>query len=467
MNIQLPAFLPDQSANSGALSVANNVYPKVDGYGPIAGFNSFTDALPAAFAGGASFIASDRTSTLLVGTASGLSKYSSGSWSDLETSMTVTGQWRFAQFGDNAIAVNGSVTKVVDLTAGTSADLTDAPAGVCIAVVGDYVVIGQDSSDLLGIYTSGFNDHTDWDYVSSTATYQPMLSGGEVMGLAGGEYGVILQRSRIMRMTRTGDVTAPFQYDQITDNVGCASKGSVAQSGRSVFFLSDRGFMALDDGQALRPIGSEKVDRTFSSEVSRDEWEAISCAVDPQSKVVIWCVPSGKQWIYNFELDRWTTATLDIEGVFAGFTSSVTLEELAVTYTDLDAMSISLDDPRWTGGNPRLYCVNGDEVGTFFGSTLEATFEFSFMEPVKGRVTRARSVRPITDATDGNGFTMDFRARLGDAPNIVSAGDIRTNGDMPIRGSGRFIKPAWTIAAGTSWSYAQGFDLEADAGGGR
>jgi hypothetical protein len=468
--LPMPPFLPDQSALSGGLSVCENAYPKVDGYSPISGFTGFSDALPAAFKGGASFIAADGTSTLLVGTATGLVKYSGGAWSNVITSMTVTGQWRFCQFGNYALGVNGVETKVVDLTAGTGSTLTGAPAGIAIGVVGDYVVILQDASELLNVYTSGFNDHTDWNPAGTGgATVQPMLTGGECMGFAGGEYGVILQRQRIVRMTRTGDATAPFQFDEITPNVGCASKASVMAVGRTVFFLSDSGFKALEDGQQIRPIGSEKVDRTFQAEVPRDDWERLFVAHDPQSKIVCWCVPGvpGKIWIYNYELDRWSTAKLSVDGIFSGFTSSVDLETLALTYTDLDAMTISLDDPRWAGGNPRLYCVQSGAVGTFFGDKLASTFEFGFSELAPGRRARFRMVRPVTDATSGITLKMDCRARLGDADNVTTVTDLRDSGAMPIRAAGRYVKQRLEYAAGTDWSYLNAIEFDFEAGGER
>lgn len=468
--VPLPPFLPDQSANSGVLGEANNVYPKVDGYGPISDFSAFSAQLSAAFRGGASFIALDGTSYLFVGTAAGVVKYAGGSWTDVFTGMTVTGHWRFAQFGNYVVCVNGVETKVIDLATGTGSVLTDAPAGITVGIVGDYVVICQASSDLLGVFTSGFNDHTDWDYVASTATYQPMLDGGEVMGFAGGEFGVILQRGRIVRMSRTGDTTAPFQYDVVSSGVGCAAKGSVAQFGQRVFFLSDSGFKCLVAGQGdPQAIGSEKVDRSFTSRTPRDDWERIFTAIDPQSKVVIWCVPGTPAilWIYNWELDKWSTAELSLDGVFSGFTTSTDLETLAVAYTDLDAMTISLDDPRWAGGNPRLYCVQDSYVGTFFGDKLAASFALSFVEPVQGRVSRLRAVRPVTDCTEGNTLRFDCRARLGDAEAVTTATTMRASGIIPIHCSGRYLKPRWEIAAGSDWSFAQGLELEVGAGGAR
>lgn len=468
MVVPLGDFLPDQNIVGGGLTVAKNGIPIVGGYGPVKSFYSISSALSASFAGGGSFVAADGNSYLLVGTATGLDKYNAGSWTNLVTSMTVTGHWRFAQFGDYVIGVNGSVTKVTALAGGTgtTTTLTSAPAGVCVATIGNYVVIGQDASHLNGIYTSGFNNHTDWDVVTSTATYQPMLEGGEVMGLAGGEYGVILQRRRLVRMGVTGNTTEPFTYDPIAVNVGCASKGSVCSYDRTVFFLSDEGFKALDDGQALRHIGSERVDRTFQARVPATDYERIFSAVDPQRKLVYWMVPGAPAYvlIYNYALDKWGEAEFTADGLFPGFTSSTDLETLAVTYTNLDTMTISLDDPRWRGGDPAMYLVSGGELGTFDGDNLPVTFEGSFMEYTPGRVSRFRSLRPITDSTS-LGLSLDCRARVADAADLTAAGTLRASGIMPIRCSGRYTKFKWTDSG--TWSFAQGFDPEMGAGGER
>lgn len=466
--IELPAFMPDQSANSGVLSEAQGVYPRADGYGPVNAFASLSAALPAAFKGGASFIADDGTSTMLVGTATGLVKYAGGTWADVFTGMTVAGQWRFIPFGNFAICLNGVETKVVDLLTGIGTTLAGAPAGVAGGVVGDYVVIVQGAGDLLGVYNSAQDNHTGWTAGVNGSTIQPMLTGNECMGFVGGEYGVILQRNRIVRMNLSGESLAPFSYDEITNNVGCASKGSVAAHGRSVFFLSDGGFMALEDGQALVPIGSEQVDRWFQGKVPRDDWERIFAAVDPQNKLVIWCIPGtpGFLLFFNFVLKRWSTAELPIDGVFPGFTASTTLEELAVTFPDLDALTISFDDPRWSGGNPRLYAVFGS-VGTLTGPTLKATLQLGFSEFAPGRRTRLEHITPVTDAIGGLTLSVEGRARMGDPPVTVSTTDLRASGIMPLRISGQYLKPKLEIGAGTTWSYVQGLEIEAHSGGWR
>jgi hypothetical protein len=464
----IPPYLPDQTPNSGTLVGMKNAIPIVDGYGPVKDFQEVSDAIDGDFLGGAAVIADDGTSYLLVGTSTKLQRYSSGSWTDLVTSLSITDQWKFAGFGNFVVAVNGSATYAVDLSAGTAATITDSPAGKSVTVVGDYVVIGQDTDNLISVFTSDINDHTDWD-TSGGATEQPQLVGGEVMGLAGGEYGVILQRRRIVRQSRTGDSALPFDYDAITDNVGCASKGSVTQWGRSVFFLADQGFMALDDGQVLRPIGTEKVDRTFQALVPPDDYERIFSAVDPVRKLVIWCVPGspGFLFIYNYELDKWGVAELDVQGVFSAFTSSDTLEGVSASNPDLDAMTLSLDDPSFAGGNPQLYIVQGGKIGTLSGATLEAAFDLGFMELAPGRRSRVRAIRPVTDCVDGQAMELLVSERQGGAGVVRTGGGLTDSGRIPFRASGRYHRLSWEIAAGSDWTYVQGFEVDFEVGGER
>lgn len=469
--VPLPAYLPDQSNNSGVLLRAENVFPAQDGYRSIGSLYEITDALGATFMGGYSAIATDGTAYLLAGTTAGLYELESdGSWTTLVDGLTIGNRWRFAQFGDYVVAVNGSTTREVDLAGGTANALTDAPTGASIAVVGDYLVIGQAGGDISMVRWSAFRDHTGWTNGTNQAGELPMQSGGSVMAVAGGEYGIILQRERIMRMTRTGDADAPFQFDEISSNFGCASGSSVAQAGRTIFFLSDRGFMALDDGQVLKPIGSEKVDRTFIEAVARDDFSLLYTAVDPQNKLVFWCVPGapGTVWIYNFELDRWSTMSLTIAGIMPGFTTSIGLDDLAVTYTNLDTMPYTLDDPRWSGGNPRLYCVSSArKIGTLTGDKLAARMDLGYNQFTPGRVTRMRSVRPITDAVSGMSLSVDAKARLGDSASLTAGSTLRTSGIMPLRTTGRYISTSLRVAAATEWNYVQALDYDFEPGGAR
>lgn len=471
VRLPLPDYRPDQTQVSGSLQTCRNAFASGDGrYRPLRDIQEFTDALPAAFLGGYSAIASDGTGYLLAGTATNLYQLDSAAWTSLVGSLTITSRWKFVQFGDYVVAVNGSATREVDLAAGTDSAIAGAPSGKSIWVVGDYVCIGQASGEINKIATSAFRDHTGWTPGTDQATDLSFQTGGAVQGGVGGEYGVILQRDRLVRQTRTGDASAPFQYDEITNNYGCSNGATIAAAGRTVFFHSDRGFMALDNGSDLRPIGSEKIDRYFESIVGSDNFDSIFAAVDPQNKVVMWGVPGspGLLLIYNFELDRWSTGSLPFTGFMPGFTTSTTLEALAVTYTNLDTMTISLDDGRWTGGNPRLYFFDENhKAGTLTGSTLEAQFDLGFVELIQGQRARVRGVRPLTDATSGMTITLDTRQRLGDAQNRTTTTTLNASGTMPIRSAGRYVSTSIRFDAGVNWFYAQGLEFDCFEGGSR
>lgn len=462
-----PEFRPDQSDSSNVLLEAKNVYAAVDTYRPVKAFNGISAALDAEFKGGGSFINSAGTATLLAGTANGLESLGSGTWTTKLAALSVTGRWKFAQFGNFVICVNGLATQNYNLTTSTAAALSAAPTGIDTFIVGQFAVIAQPDGDRLKVAWSAVDDHTSWTAGTNSSGFNLFYEGGEVMGGTGGEYGVIFQRFAITRMNLTGDAAAPFAFDQLTNNYGCASKASIISAGRTTFWLSDRGFMGIDDGQAIQPIGTEKIDRYFAARVPADDYERIFAFVDPVNKLVGWGAPGapGFLLLYNWELQRWTTAEFNFTGLMSGYTASETLEGLAATYTDLDAMPYSLDDSRFSGGSPRLYAVNSDrELGTLTGANLMATFRPALFEPIKGKATRMNAVWPDTDATTGIAVKIDNRQRKGNNERITSAGTLRTSGRMPIRCTGRFVRPTLTIEAGAVWSYCNGLELEYEQG---
>lgn len=465
MRIDLPPYAPDQSANSGLVRVAENVIRTADGYRPVGEFLQNSAPLPAQFTGGGAYISTSGNSYLLTGTSEGLYRYSGGDWAALVDGLTLGQPWRMTQFGNYVVAVNGGDTQAVDLEAAEVEALADAPSGTCITVIGDHVVIGQADGDILKVAWSAFNNHTGWTPAVNQAGFQPMLEGGEIMGLAGGEIGVILQRNRLMRMSRTGDATAPFAFDEIAANIGCAAAGSVAQAGRRVFFLSDRGFMICEDGQNPSPIGAEKLDQTFIREVPRDEWSRIRCAIDPRNTLVVWLLPGspGRGWLYNWSVGEWTTLQLSADGVFAGYTSSDDIDSIGIT--DIDAgPTIYLDDPKYSGGAPRLFFVQGGRIGTLEGPPLRARIDMGFVEFAKGRVARLRSFSPVGDITEAEA-QLDCRQRLGDAENYRACAPMRASGIMPVRASGRFVATSLVVPAGHSWRYLRAFEYEAEMGG--
>lgn len=453
-------WLPDL-APSGTITIATNVKPVANGYAPVPGFQAVTDDLGATFTGGAAFVDSTGTSTLLSATAAKLRKYSGG-WNDI-AAVATSKRWRFAQFGDNIPYANGGTLGVYNLLTGAVSTPTDAPAAIDVFRVRDFVVaLTTDNA----AQWCQFNDSSTWTIGTNQADKQPLLGGQGVAGI-GGEYGLILRRNGIDRMDYVGSANdIIFQFNEITAEYGCMAQGSVANTDRLTFFLSERGFV-LCDGEGVVPIAEEKFNRWFFSTYARAEIDNIWTAIDPRNSLVLWAMPGspGRIILYNWVLKRGAVLEMNVSAMFSGFTSNVSLDALDALYPGgLDSIPISLDDASLAGGNPLLLIVNdANVIGTLNGDNLEATLRLANAEPTPGRRSRIRTLRPVTDATNATA-TVNARMRSGDAEGVVSASAMRSNGKMPLRSNGRYNDITITIPAGEAWSYIQGVEVEFEPG---
>ncbi|WP_370309300.1 hypothetical protein [Sphingobium abikonense] len=462
--ISFGEFLPDRAES---VFRVQNVWPTPEGYRPAKSYSAITTALTG-WCGGAAFIGSDGTASLISGNPVGLYRYSSGAWSELIA--TPADRWRFDQFGDRVIAVNGSAPVGYDLTAGTAATLSGSPpVSSLVATVRQQVFLAGDPAANNTVAISGYNDSEGWTAGDNQCLYVPFPSGGKITGLAGGETGIILQERSIKRATYAGPPVI-WQFDEISRDIGCMAPGSVAQAGQLVFFLSEQGFK-VTDRNGVSAIGAEKVDRTFFGTYSRsDIVNKISAAVDPQTTTVIWAMPGnpGRLWAYNWTLERWSTIEARQVGVFSGFTSNVSLEGVDTMFPGgIDTVPYSLDDPVFAGGNP-LFLVahwNGT-VGPLAGENSAARLSINPIELERGGWVRIRGVRPVGDAITGT-VTVDARARAGDARSDTVSGAIRRSGRLAIRAAGRHIGVDYSIPAGAEWTYAHALDLEYEPSGAR
>lgn len=467
MRYPLGPFHPDKLPGPGILTRCVNAIPAEDGYRPVGGFLPISDALPAAFRGGASVKGNDGAAFLLAGTETTLSKLAAGSWTSLLSGLTVSGRWKFTAFGDFAVAVNGADTYEVDLVASSASAISGAPSFIDVCVVGDHVVGAQPDGNILRVRWSAFNDHTGWTVGTNQSGEWTALEGGEVMGVAGGEYGVILQRHRLTRMDLTGDASAPFAFNPFGHNFGCASKASIIPLDDTVFYLSDRGFAVAESGQNVRPIGNEQFSRSFRDALGEDDFERIWASVDPKNTCVVWGIPGnvGQAWRYDWSLDRATVLEFPFEGIFEGFENSQTLEEVAATYTNIDTMPLSLDDPRFNGGAPRLYFVQDGKVGTLAGANLVANFVSGNVRAGQNNY-RMWAVWPETDAISGVTVKVTEKQRLGDGGNVRTGSNMQASGRIPLRANGKQFVFDITVD-GPDWTYFNAVELEGGPGGKR
>lgn len=456
-------FLPDRPLS---LSWAKNVWPMAEGYRPARAFEPITPAL-AGILGGAAYVGSDGTSAMLAGTPTNLYRYSGGAWTSVLGSLSAS-VWRFDQFNDLVIGVNGAGPVKFGLLGGTAASLGGSPpVSDMIATVRQQIFLAGDPAARNVLSISGYLDAEGWSVGTNQALAVPFESGGEIMGLAGGETGIILQKRSVKRATYTGDVTV-WQFDEISREIGCMAKGSVATAGQTVFFLSEQGFMACDRNSVV-PIGREKIDRTFFSTYSRDDIANIRAAVDPRATTISWSMPGtpGRIWSYDWTLGKWSVIEIGLSLVFSGFTANISLDAIdAIFPGGIDTVPYSLDAAFFSGGNPLFLVADATGVvGALTGDNMAAQFTIKEIELALGQRVRLRGARIVSDAVQG-AVAVDARARAGDAPNVITSGAIRDNGRVPLRANGRHIGFDITLPA-QNWSYAMGLDVEYETEGSR
>jgi hypothetical protein len=465
-------WLPDQPPlNSKGLLVANNCYPGVNGYRPVKAFVADLPAGSAPFLGAAAFTSATGIVSVIGGTATNLYRVFSSGWQAIGSGYSIQGdgRWRFAQFGGLAIATNGSdPMQKIELSTGTVSALGgNPPTARMLAVVKDFLVAGVLDGATNELGWCAINNAEEWTFGQNQSDYQIMPSGGEINGLFGGEYGLILQRNRITRMEYVGG-NEIFVINEISSNFGCVTPHSVIQHGQIGCFLSDNGFMKWD-GASLIPIGQERIDRYFLSAYGRAAWASMSAAVDTKNQVFCWSM-GDRIFCYHWVLDRWTIINLAAQIIFAGVTRSITMDEqdpsVGAADDNIDSPGLlSLDDNSFKGGDSTFYVINSSNVlGRLTGTNMAPTWTTGDLELANGREANLRWVRPDTDAVSGLSLQISCRARLGDAIASNTYSTLQPNGDMPVRERGRFARMTLSINAGTSWTYCQGLEPDLAAG---
>ena len=464
--INFTEWMPDQPGVAGAITEAKNVYPVVNGYSPL--------PLEVEFSNAASeplnnlFAAKKNNATYLF--ASGQTKLFRFNSTDNDLdNVSKSGEYTtatgdrvyFIQFGNAVISANGS-QKLQGWELASSTVFADvsaaAPAARYVTVVRDFVVAANTSSYPNRVYWSDLNDETNWTAgAGSQSDIQDISDGGDINGITGGEFGLILAERAIIRMSYIGSPFF-FQFDSIARNIGCISANSVGQYLSTTFFLSEDGFYSCD-GQSVKQIGSEKIDKFFFRTANIKKLNEMSVAVEPLKKLVIWNYTDNfeqkRQLIYNISLSRWSYAETTVNYINNIYTPSTSLESLDLFGT-LDSLGVSLDSLQWAGGALLLAGINNAKIVSFSGQRKTAsisTGDFS-MQNAQSLVTLAR---PIVDNGSGN-VSIASRLNLNDAITYSTPVAADAENRIGLRSSGRYHRIN-TIPTGL-WDFALAVDVD-------
>lgn len=459
-------WTPDQPSIAENLSNAKNVVPSAIGYIPfplaVDYSNAASESLNNVFAGRFSattnvFAGGDTKLFRLDGSSLNLSDVSkSGGYSNVS-------KWKFTQFGNSIIAAN-NVNKLQSFTLGSSSTFDDlaaaAPIAKYVTVIRDFVVTAHLDAGTSPnkVQWSDINDETDWTSGgASQSDFQLVSDGGNITGLAGGETGLILLERAIVRMTYIGSPFF-FQFDTIARGVGCVEGNSVAQFGGLTFFLGEEGFYSCD-GQTVNAIGNEKIDRWFWSNANPSKLDMMSASVDPFRKIVIWnfidTFAKRNILIYNWQVQKWSYATTDVDYVANSATAGAALEGMDL-YGNMDTINTSFDSPLFSGGKFLFAGARGSKIVTFTGQPSAAQIDTGLIgSEAPSVVTLAR---PLVDAGSAD-VAIASQVLLNQVVDFSSYVAATNENRVSLRSAGKYhklsIKPT-----GSNWSNVIGVDIE-------
>ena len=467
-------FMPDQPdfGNPGS-TISKNTYPSPRGYKPFGGLLYLSTAMDAYPRGGQSLTSQDGTSKVYAGNDTKLYSLDTGATTDRSKAGGYTSTatfWDFAAYGDIAIATNfKDAIQSINMSSGTDyADLTtDFKARTC-AVVRDFLMFGNTNDAVDGdrperIRWSALGDYTDYTISATTqADFQDTPGGGAVQRIFGGEYAVALFEHSIYRINYVGSPTV-FQFDAVETERGLFTAGAAAQNGNIVYYLDSDGFYAFNGSQSS-PIGNERVDSWFWRTLDASQAHRISCAVDHDSKCVMWSFPSQTNisgepthiLIFNYEINKWSYAEIDHNMIIPLLTSDFTLETLDSLNNDIDALDLSVDSRVLFEGSALLGIIESNKLASNQGSPLTAIVESKEMQPSAGRRSHVTEVWPLSDAATTL-IQVGTRDRLQDAYTYDTAVAVNAQGFAPVNSEGRYIRIMQTISG--DWKDTQGADV--------
>lgn len=480
--VQFSEWKPDLSDfQTDGGTEALNVIPVNTGYKPFPSLSPVTAALDGVCRGAISIRSSAGVTYNFAGTATKLYLMDSGglTWSDVSRASggayggTVESWWHFAPFGDYLIATNGVDSPQV-FQLGTSTKFAalggSPPVGAFSCAIRDFHVLGRIQNAYNRVKWSAYNNVSDWAISATTLSDQQDLpDGGQVMGMVGGEYGVIFQERAITRMSFEGPPTA-FRFDKISNTLGCRIERSIAAFENMVFFAADNGFHMVTAGSSIMPIGLEKVDRWFEDNFSAGNTANCSAAIDPIAKLYIFAFPSINSpdgfadsiLMYNWAIGRWSHASVSTDLIYpAANTSAWTINSLDTLSSTIDGLVYPFDS-RFYAGTGRLLLAGFDrdhKQGVFSAANLAATIETGDVQLVEGRKSLLRGLRPMIEGTNVTpSVTIRYRDRLQDTLSDASASVANAYGFCPTRVTARYHRARIDLPAGANWDFAVGVD---------
>lgn len=461
----LPSYVEPNSPENYC-TVATNCIPQKGYYTSFpSSMQTSVGALDARCQGAQSFQSYGLLSFNIAGTASKLWLYKNdGTFEDVSIAggytTPIDSNWYYTQFEDTILATNGS-DPIQSFVMGSSTDFADLggtpPEAKYIANIRNHIILANTDTPF----------QVNWSDLGNPATWSGGLSGsygidptgGSIVGVVGGEYGVIFSERAITRMDYLGSGPI-FQFSQVERDRGCYAEGSIVKFGSNVFYLAQDGFYVFDGTRSI-PIGEEKVNSFFFNSLNVSYLDRIKSVLLVEQSVIIMIYPDGfassgtpnRGLCYNYVNNVWSyISDIMTETLFISRSIGYTIDTVDSIYATIDSVPYSFDSRFWAGGQLVLVGFNSSHyLISFIGSALDATFETAESNPTNStNRTTIPWLKPMVTGNSSTSVTLAVGQRNNLIDSITYTGDIMVNsrGLVPTRINARYIRVRMKITGG-------------------
>lgn len=488
--IRFAEWMPDRSSRENPAAEASGVVSVAGQYGPLKSISDYNGASAASATvclGAAMFFDSVTTPHIYMGDTTKLYHLESRIATDRSIAggytVATDDGWRFAQFGDNVVAVADTESPQLHnmLTPSTAfANLGGSPpaSATSVARVNDFLFMGKDFT----VYWSGFNNIATWASSASTQAGSQVLDQehGTIQQIIGLDYAVIFQERAIRRAIYVGPPTKfDFGQDAVEKRRGSISRNAAVAYGKLVFYVSDDGFYVFN-GDSSAPIGEGKVDKYFVANLNYSYRHKVCVAIDSINKLFVCGFPAGSATnisellIYGIQDGRWTHDLVNLEYLFDSPAEAVTVDSFQTLFPadNLDG-TVTPDDIDSASFDDRRQLLSGVQtnhrLGFFTGTNRAGIIETGETEAAPGRRALVTELWPLGDfqasAVSGS---IGYRRKLpGAAIAYTNPTVMNATGFCPQRIDARFLRGRLNIAAGAIWTRAEGLHYQASLTGSR
>lgn len=440
----------------------------------------------------------DGTKRIIAGTTDALYYGDSGAWVDASSGTYNTpdgNRWRFAQFGNDTIAVNGRYApQVMTDTGGTFANLAGIPpAAKIVAVVNNFVfLLNLYSATVANVLTptmwwcSGIGSDTTWTPDIATQCVNGYLDDtpGEIVGAKTLGRNLIVYKERAVYLFEYTGPPTIWENRLLSQEAGALSHEAIVDIGDAHVFMGTDDFYIIDGSGAPRPLENPIRRYVFQDSLDRNLQAGVMGRYDKTTGVVYWHYPSQEvadttwpqvcdRWVaWHRQTGRWTTGYTNVMAVVypdLPQTPGLTYGSFGSVFSTWGAPTVSYDSYLIAGSADVVQGVflDDDILYSYSGQPASGAYiemadlgndkEFFFTRRVRPRFSIYPSIAGTSVANYRN-------HNLGETPELGQTVYLDpTPGWLNIRDNARFHRFKMTFAAGDC--EILGFDVDLDPAG--